>query len=649
MDRKFLLSLICLCISAGNLWSQALKEIDTVLVTASNIPLTIQETGRNISIIQAEQIEALPFNSLDELLQWIPGVQVQSRGGFGVQADILLRGSTFNQVLVLVDGLKMNDALTGHFNGNISVSPREIARIEILRGPAAAIYGPDAVGGVINFVTKTFARNMGEGSDMGGSLSYGENELVRAEQGIFLRKGKLRVGAAINFNESEGESIPAEFIDSTTTLSPYNTFFDVKTVSAALGYDFDNGLSLNFRSAYDLRDFNARYFYTNSTFDKSTETVQGWWNHFRLNKYSDKGQSDLNIAFKSNTDEFVFSPDFPSTNNHTTQYLNMTCNHLQELSDQFTLKAGLQADRRSIESNDRGDHQDWHTGIYAMGVLQPSSQLNLTGSLRLDYDENYGWELSPQVNASWVLSSLLLRASAGRSIRAADYTERYVSNNLQNLTPGRSLGNPDLLAEKGWSEEFGVDFFPSKNLTIKATAFFRQSERLIDYVSTPAAEISIGDLQEGGNYFFAQNISAVNTNGAELEAWYQQDFGKNSNLRLSLGYTYLNTSNDQGVVSVYISSHAQHLLTSQLIITLDKVELALGGHYVSRDAREALSINANLNPTYSVWHGRFSVEIIEGVRVQAQMQNIFNTQYQNILGSRMPGAWFQGGINWRIK
>ncbi|MEM8887728.1 MAG: TonB-dependent receptor, partial [Bacteroidota bacterium] len=277
------------------------------------------------------------------------------------------------------------------------------------------------------------------------------------------------------------------------------------------------------------------------------------------------------------------------------------------------------------------------------------NQINLTGSLRLDYDENYGWELSPQVNASWVLPNLLLRGSVGRSIRAADYTERYVSNNLLNLTPGRSLGNPDLLAEKGWSEEFGVDFFPIKNLTIKATAFFRQSERLIDYVSTPASEITIGDLQEGGNYFFAQNISAVNTNGAELEAWYQEDFGNNIRLRLSLGYTYLNTTNDQGVVSVYISSHAQHLLTSQLILSIDKIELALGGHYVSRDAREALSINANLNPTYSVWHGRISGEIIDGIRVHVQMQNIFDTQYQNILGSRMPGAWLQTGISWRIK
>ncbi|MEM6804570.1 MAG: TonB-dependent receptor plug domain-containing protein, partial [Bacteroidota bacterium] len=312
MYKNLFAFIITVTTSIFALYAQPIKEVDSVLLSASNIPLSIQETGRNISIIQAEEIEALPFNSLDELLQWIPGVQVQSRGGFGVQADILLRGSTFNQVLILVDGLKMNDALTGHFNGNIAVSPREIARIEILRGPAAAIYGPDAVGGVINFVTKTFARNMKEGNDMGGSLNYGNHELVRAEQGVFLRKGKLRVGAAVNFNESEGESIPTEFIDSTTTLSPYNTFFDVKTVSAALGYDFDNGLSLNFRSAYDLRDFNARYFYTNSTFDKSTETVQGWWNHFRLNKYSKNGQTDLNVAFKSNTDEFVFSPDFPS-------------------------------------------------------------------------------------------------------------------------------------------------------------------------------------------------------------------------------------------------------------------------------------------------------------------------------------------------
>ena len=87
-----------------------------------------------------------------------PGVEVQSRGGFGVQGDIVMRGSTFTQVLILVNGMRLNDPLTGHFNSYIPVSMADIERIEILRGAASAMYGPDAVGGVINIISKTFSR-----------------------------------------------------------------------------------------------------------------------------------------------------------------------------------------------------------------------------------------------------------------------------------------------------------------------------------------------------------------------------------------------------------------------------------------------------------------------------------------------------------
>ena len=82
------------------------------------------------------------------------------------------------------------------------------------------------------------------------------------------------------------------------------------------------------------------------------------------------------------------------------------------------------------------------------------------------------------------VSKITLRGAAGRSIRAADYTERYVSNNLENLSPGRNLGNPDLLAERGWSEELGINYAPFKNTVIKATVFSRQSNNVIDYINS---------------------------------------------------------------------------------------------------------------------------------------------------------------------
>ncbi|HRF24346.1 MAG TPA: TonB-dependent receptor plug domain-containing protein, partial [Chitinophagaceae bacterium] len=90
--------------------------------------------------------------------RYLPGVEVQQRGPQGSQSDIVLRGGTFQQVLVIIDGIKLNDPLTGHFNSYIPINTDEIERIEILKGAASAIYGSEAVGGVINIITKTFYR-----------------------------------------------------------------------------------------------------------------------------------------------------------------------------------------------------------------------------------------------------------------------------------------------------------------------------------------------------------------------------------------------------------------------------------------------------------------------------------------------------------
>ncbi|MEO1655829.1 MAG: TonB-dependent receptor, partial [Bacteroidota bacterium] len=305
--------------------------------------------------------------------------------------------------------------------------------------------------------------------------------------------------------------------------------------------------------------------------------------------------------------------------------------------------------RREIESNDRGDHQDWHFGIYAIGLLRPVANLNLTTSLRLDYDQNYDLEFSPQLNISYLFPRLTLRASVGRSIRAADYTERYVSNNLENLSPGRNLGNPDLLAEQSWSEEIGIDYQVTDSWLLKATGFFRQSDNLIDYVNTNEAEINgVGDLQAGGDYFFARNVTEVRTNGFELESWFMPRFGENTRLQMSLGYTYLNTTNDEDVISVYISSHARHLLTSNIIFNSPKFDIGINGILKVRDAQVAEAINTSLSTRYTLWNLRASYRFVDQFALNLQIHNVFDEEYQDILGAPMPGRWIMGGFQFRF-
>ncbi len=626
-----------------------ISYIDTVTVNASNLPMKMSETGRHITVITQQQLLELPANSLDEVLQTISGIEIQSRNGFGAQADISMRGSTFTQVLILVDGMKLNDPLTAHFNGNIPITFAEIERIEILRGPAAALYGPDAVGGVINFISKTFSNKKVEEKSIGGELIFGDNQLVKSNQGFAFQKGKLKVGGGLSITQSIGEHVEEKVLMNGSTLEEYYNDFDIKTAGLSFAQSFGGAWTAKARLAYDHRDFSARYFYTSSPLDKSREITQNWWSHAQLSKVGKKSFTDFNIAYKYNTDRFVFSPDFPSTNEHVSDYLNLNLNHSFNLSRMINLKTGIQVDQRKIESNDRGNHQDWHYGVYAMALLKPIDLLSLTASIRADYDQNYKFEFSPQLNASYLLDNLVLRAAVGKSIRAADYTERYVSNNLESLTAGRSLGNPDLLAEKSWSEEIGFDYYMNENLTLKATAFARQSSELIDYVERNQSEIgAIGDLQEGANYFFAENISDVSTTGVELDLAQKFDLGNNNTMSTSISYTYLNTSSSEEEVSVYISSHAKHLCSARLFLQNKFFKFGLTGLYKERPFRIAPGISSTLEDSYYLLNAMTSFRISEHLEISLQMNNITDVEYQNVLGAAMPRRWFMGGLRFGL-
>jgi iron complex outermembrane receptor protein len=132
------------------------QDLETIVITGNLSAQKLKETGRNILVINQDEIQRYPVNSLDELLKILPGIEVQQRGPQGAQSDIIIRGGTFQQVLVVIDGIRINDPLTGHFSSYIPIHPNEIDRIEILKGSTSGVFGPDAVGGVINIITKQF-------------------------------------------------------------------------------------------------------------------------------------------------------------------------------------------------------------------------------------------------------------------------------------------------------------------------------------------------------------------------------------------------------------------------------------------------------------------------------------------------------------
>ena len=143
---------------------------DSIVVTATRLAEEARLSGRRVTVWTASDLQRLPVTSYDELLRTVAGLEVQSRGGFGVQSDLTMRGSTFNGVLVLLDGARLNDPMTGHFLADFPVPLAEIARIEVLRGPAAAMYGPDAIGGVVQLFTYAGLHAAGDARGLTGSV-----------------------------------------------------------------------------------------------------------------------------------------------------------------------------------------------------------------------------------------------------------------------------------------------------------------------------------------------------------------------------------------------------------------------------------------------------------------------------------------------
>ncbi|SMO60552.1 TonB-dependent receptor plug domain-containing protein [Fodinibius sediminis] len=626
--------------------AQQAETLDTMVVSrelvvsSSRIPQTAAASGRNLTIIPYKTIQSMPVHTVDEVIRYVSGVEVQSRGAFGTQSDFSIRGSTFSQVLVMVDGVRINDPLTAHFNSNIPVAPSEIERIEVLHGPAAAQYGADAVGGVINIITRTFAHSEGEQvTSADARIGYGQDELKMGQGGFFHRGDNFRIGGGGMWYHTPGQSLG----------EGYRNRFSIGNASLSAGFHLGHGWDLAARTAYDDRDFNARYFYTVSPYDEAVERVTAWWNQLQLTQKSDRQVTTLKGSFKHNADDFVFNPEFPA-NHHTTNLLNLQLYQYRSLSSRWEWTYGAQMSNRFIRSNDRGRHNDWHYAGFSMVQWKPRDPLTLTGSLRLDHDENYGTELMPQLSASYEGSRWILRASGGRSIRSASYTERYISNNLEGpLAGGRNIGNPWLKAERSWSGEAGLDLFPVQNLRFSATGFIRSSSNLIDYVLTNSGNIRNNEnLIDDTEYLYANNLSSVRTAGIETELSLNREVGSGWILKSRLGYTFADALNKEKIASKYISNYARHLVNGMLALQQGALEVALNGLWKQRETDRAEAISAYKSPSYSVWNLKIGYTFYKNVTLGLEVDNVFDERYQDILGARMPGRWAMGTLSWEL-
>lgn len=614
----------------------SLKVLDPVTVSATISPAQSSKTGRNILVIQGEQFAKLPVSSIDEFLRYVPGIEVQARGPMGAQSDILIRGSTFQQVLILIDGIRLNDPLTGHFNSYMPVTPSEIERIEVLKGASSAIYGTESVGGVIHIITKAYARNV-KSSQAEAQVAVGQYGLIKANAGGLFTDGRNTITAGLLTNHATGQQQRGT-----------RGGFDLTTGSLGFSRSLNPHWNLALQSSYDSRSFSAQNFYTSFGSDTATETVKTWWNQAQLQYHREGFKWNTRLSYKQVSDHYVFNRNSVANDNRS-QVVQAMSTIDKALNSQAGFTTGIQYIQRNIESNDRGTHAVSQVAAFLLYRQQIGNHLFIDPAIRFDYHERGGFEFVPQLNASFRHEIFQLRGSIGRTIRDADFTERFNNYNKTLVASGR-IGNPDLEAEKSWSYELGGDLYLKEYLKISATWFERDQEKLIDWITTPYADMPRkSNLSPNGTYALAKNISKVKTTGFETDIQFSKRMGLKNKLTANAGLLWLTSKLPNGATpGFYLSAHANFMTNFSVNLELNRLLISFNGLYKIRSAQEAPAIQAKVSPDYFVANARVEIRVIKQAGIFIQMDNLADTKYSDLLGTPMPGRWLMGGIrfNW---
>lgn len=635
-------------------------RLDEVEVMDSRTGIQLKDLGKQVEIISQYDISQMPVNSVDELLRYIPGVEIQSRGMFGTQADISMRGGTYNQTLILLDGVRIGDPMTGHFNSNIPITLSNIYRIEIIKGASSVIYGADAVGGVINIVTRNMSTYLPKGKPLTMHGKPYETKQIKNEDretynlGLFVGQfstygvdvfAQTPTSSNINidtyFNHSESYGYPA--FDNT-----HNYGFNINTGGGSLNFTLNESDYLAVRLSADFRDFDARYFYTASSFDKSKERVGRYFGQTKLRIRSYEGHDiTANLGLIYTTDYFAFNPAF-AANDHKTISGDLNIHDQIKLGESTAMTFGTELQFNNMRSTDRGDRQQQQLGIYAVGVHDFSSDFNLNAGLRAEYLPTKNWEVVPTFGANYYLTDRIkLRANAGRSIRTPDYTERYVSTGLEGIiSAGRNLGNPDLLPEISWNYEAGTDIQLAQSISLNVTGYLRDSKNIIDYGFKKGSEIANNkNLDPTFDYLYAQNLAELQVKGVEFKL---SGFGLGNqgtkDFNWYVGGNVLDISVADDVSSKYITNAAGlNFSAGSYYILSQNFKISADAIYRKRDVNEKQTIEFGLTPEYFVMDSKLTYSS-GSLHFDLTVKNIFDRQYSDILGVQLPGRWLMLGV-----
>lgn len=547
--------------------------------------------------LKSRDIDNLPLNSPVEALSNLP-VDLQSRSlKDGIQTDFSLRGSNFQGVLMLLDGQRINDPQTGHFNSDLPLTKEDIEKIEVMPGVGSSLFGPDAIGGAINFVTKAPDK-----PKMVLEFSGGQHY---AQGGIFSVTQKCdNVGLRVSVerDKSDGFRYDTDFKKLTATINSLVNFAD-------------NEFKINL--GYQNKEFGAFDFYTPGSGFPSREWTKTWLLDTGLNLNTEGGLSiKPNFLWRRHYDKFMLDEtqikskylNYHHSDMYTPSiYFKKNINYLGQLG------LGLEYGREQIKSTNLGKHQRDHGSVFMDDLKEINSQVSLALSGRLDNFDSFGANGSGSATLKFNLTPQdALHLGVSRSIRIPTFTELYYSDPT-------TVGNPNLAAEKSLNYETGYEY-KRENLSFGLIAFLRQESDAIDWVRhTPIEK------------WAAQNINQAQFKG--LETNFKISF--NHFFSASSNYTYTDRhADDNGLLYKYGPTYSRHLVSAALIFNWLKFV-------------QSFSFNYKKQPSRGGWftiNTRFSYNFYPNAQLFMEADNLLAKEFSDIPGIPQPKRWIEGGL-----
>ena len=626
--------------------------LDDVEVTGSRAPLALGQAARMVTVLSREEIQAAPVQSINDLLKMAVGVDVRQRGPIGAQTDIGIRGSTSEQITILLNSINICDPQTGHNAFDMPCDVSDIVRIEVLEGPAARVYGTSSLVGAINVVTR-----QNEKLEMRNEKWNGNFRIEGGSFGYFSTAGRISLPSAINHLTS---SLSASF----TRSDGYS-----RAKSDALNADYSGGkafyqggysnddLHVKWHAGISTKGFGSNTFYSakyDEQYEKTTKLFTALQGDVRCKMYEGRGKSyelhlKPNIYWNRSYDRFELirgSEEKVPFNHHRTDVFGINLNSYFDWSAGRTA-FGAEFRNEDIVSSNLGEPLNNPYGHYKYGLNRSNLSFHLEHNILLRrFTLSAGFVA---IKNTWNEMSFKLYPGIDASLRLGDHWKVYASYNSSLRMPsftelyysvGGHKADKYLKPEEMQAVEGGVKY-SSRWLTAQASIFHHHASNMIDWVM---------DIREADPVWQSVNHTKVNTLGEEVSI--SLDLANIIHLPssiLHLSYCHLHQQKQETdyLQSQYSLEYLRHKLTAQLRMCLtEELELTLGYRWQDRMGQYT-TIDGEIKDyhPYSIIDARLSwTKNSHSIYIEGN--NLTGHRYVDYGNVPQPGCWITGGLKW---